>query len=83
MLLSKTDILERLKELDSKSEGVSPKVEVLIVGGSALALLGEPRLTSDADFIGSLDFLPKGYRSSLGFSSNMKTFFRFVWYRCL
>lgn len=75
MLLSKTDILERLKELDLKSRGVSTKVDVLIVGGSALALLGEPRLTSDVDFIGSLDFLPKGYLSSLGFSSNVKTFF--------
>lgn len=75
MLLSKADILERLKELDLKSEGASSQVEVLIVGGSALALLGEPRLTSDVDFIGSLDFLPKGYLSSLGFSNNVKTFF--------
>lgn len=75
MFLNKSDILERLRELDLKSEGVFPKVEVLIVGGSALALLGEPRLTSDVDFIGSLDFLPKGYLSSLGFSSNVKTFF--------
>lgn len=75
MFLNKSDILERLRELDLKSEGVFPKVEVLVVGGSALALLGEPRLTSDVDFIGSLDFLPKGYLSSLGFSSNVKTFF--------
>ena len=75
MFLNKSDILERLRELDLKSEGVFPKVEVLVVGGSALALLGESRLTSDVDFIGSLDFLPKGYLSSLGFSSNVKTFF--------
>lgn len=75
MFLSKADILERLKELDSKSAGVSPKVEVLIVGGSALALLGEPRLTSDIDYLGSLNYLPKDYLASLGFSNNVKTFF--------
>ena len=59
MFLNKSDILERLKELDLNSEGVSSKVEVLIVGGSALALLGESRLTSDIDYIGSLEYLPK------------------------
>ena len=75
MFLSKADILERLKELDSKSAGVSPKVEVLIVGGSDLALLGEPRLTSDIDYLGSLNYLPKDYLASLGFSNNVKTFF--------
>ena len=75
MFLSKADILERLKELDSKSAGVSPKVEVLIVGGSALALLGEPRLTSDIDYLGPLNYLPKDYLASLGFSNNVKTFF--------
>ena len=75
MLLSKTDILERLKELDSKSEGASSPTEVLIVGGSALSLLGEPRLTSDIDYLGSLDYLPKDYLASLGFSNNVKTFF--------
>lgn len=75
MFLNKSDILERLKELDLNSEGVSSKVEVLIVGGSALALLGEPRLTSDIDYLGSLGFLPKDYLASLGFSNNVKTFF--------
>ena len=64
MLLSKTDILERLKELDSKSEGASSPTEVLIVGGSALSLLGEPRLTSGIDYLGSLDYLQKDYLSS-------------------
>ena len=75
MFLNKSDILERLKELDLNLEDVSSKVEVLIVGGSALALLGESRLTSDVDYIGSLEYLPKDYLASLGFSNNVKTFF--------
>lgn len=75
LFLNKFEILTRLKELDLKSEGVSPKIEVLIVGGSALALLGEPRLTTDIDYLGSLDYLPKDYLASLGFSNNVKTFF--------
>lgn len=75
MFLTKADILDRLKDLDLKSEGVSSPTDVLIVGGSALALLGESRLTSDVDYIGSLDYLPKNYLASLGFSNNVKTFF--------
>lgn len=75
MFLNKSEILARLKELDLNSEGVFPKVEVLIVGGSALALLSESRLTSDIDYLGSLDYLPKDYLASLGFSNNVKTFF--------
>lgn len=75
MFLSKKDILEKLKELDKNSQGVYPKVDVLIVGGSALALFGERRLTADIDYIGSLDYLPKEYLKSLGLSNNVKTFF--------
>lgn len=75
MFLNKSEILTRLKDLDLKSEVVSPKTEVLIVGGSALALLGEPRLTSDIDYLGSLDYLPEEYLASLGFSNTVKTFF--------
>ena len=75
MFLSKSEILQRLKELDKKLEGISSPAEVLIVGGSALALLGEARMTSDIDYIGSMGYLPKEYLSSLGFSSNVKTFF--------
>lgn len=75
MFLNKSEILTRLKDLDLKSEGVSLPTDVLIVGGSALALLGESRLTSDVDYIGSLDYLPKNYLASLGFSNNVKTFF--------
>ena len=75
MFLNKSEILARLKDLDLKSEGVSSPTEVLIVGGSALALLGELRLTSDIDYLGSLDYLPKEYLASLGFSNNVKTFF--------
>lgn len=59
LFLNKFEILTRLKDLDLKSEGVSSPTDVLIVGGSALALLGESRLTSDVDYIGSLDYLPK------------------------
>lgn len=75
LFLSKSDILERLLELDKNLQVVSPNSEILIVGGSALSLLGEPRLTSDIDYLGSLDYLPKGYLASLGFSNNVKTFF--------
>lgn len=75
LFLNKSEILTRLKDLDLKSEGVSLPTDVLIVGGSALALLGESRLTSDVDYIGSLDYLPKNYLASLGFSNNVKTFF--------
>ena len=75
MFLNKSEILARLKDLDLKSEGVSSKTEVLIVGGSALALLGESRFTSDIDYLGSLEYLPKEYLASLGFSNNVKTFF--------
>lgn len=75
MFLSKSEILQRLQEVDKNSNGVSSPVEVLIVGGSALALLGESRMTSDIDYIGSMGYLPKEYLSSLGFSSNVKTFF--------
>ena len=75
LFLNKSEILARLKELDLNSEGVSPKTEVLIVGSSALALLGEDRLTLDIDYIGSLEYLPKDYLASLGFSNNVKTFF--------
>lgn len=75
MFLNKSDILDRLRDLDLNSEGVSVSTEVLIVGGSALALLGESRLTSDIDYLGSLDYLPKEYLASLGFSNNVKTFF--------
>lgn len=75
MFLSKSEILRRLHELDKKLEGVPSPAEVLIVGGSALALLGESRMTSDIDYLGSLGYLPKEYLSSLGFSSNVKTFF--------
>jgi len=75
MFLSKSEILQRLKELDKKLEGVPSPAEVLIVGGSALALLGESRMTSDIDYIGSLTYMPKEYLSSLGFSGNVKTFF--------
>ena len=75
LFLNKSEILTRLKDLDLKSEGVSSPTDVLIVGGSALALLGESRLTSDVDYIGSLDYLPKNYLASLGFSNNVKTFF--------
>ena len=77
MFLSKVDILDRLVKLDEQSQGVSPKTEVLIVGGSALALLGESRFTSDIDYLGSLEYLPKEYLASLGFSNNVKTFFAF------
>lgn len=75
MFLSKSEILERLHEVDKSSKGISYPTEVLIVGGSALALLGESRMTSDIDYIGSMGYLPKEYLSSLGFSSNVKTFF--------
>ena len=75
MFLSKSEILQRLHELDKKLEGVPSPAEVLIVGGSALALLGESRMTSDIDYLGSLGYLPKEYLSSLGFSGNVKTFF--------
>lgn len=75
LFLSKSDILKRLDALDYLSQGVSPKPKILIVGGSALALLGEPRLTSNIDYLGSLDYLPKDYLASLGFSNNVKTFF--------
>ena len=75
MFLSKSEILQRLHDVDKNSNGVSSPVEVLIVGGSALALLGESRMTSDIDYIGSMGYLPKEYLSSLGFSSNVKTFF--------
>lgn len=75
MFLSKSEILQRLHELDKKLEGTPSPSEVLIVGGSALALLGDARMTSDIDYIGSLGYLPKEYLSSLGFSSNVKTFF--------
>lgn len=75
MFLSKSEILQRLHEVDEISKGVTSPVEVLIVGGSALALLGDARMTSDIDYIGSLGYLPKEYLSSLGFSSNVKTFF--------
>lgn len=75
LFLNKSEILTRLQDLDLKSEGVSSKTEVLIVGGSALALLGESRLTSDVDYIGSFEYLPKDYLASLGFSNNVKTFF--------
>lgn len=75
LFLSKSDILERLTELDGNSQGVSSKSEVLILGGSALALLGEGRFTSDIDYIGSFEYLPKDYLASLGFSNNVKTFF--------
>lgn len=75
LFLNKSEILARLRDLDLKSEGVSSPTEVLIVGGSALALLGEPRLTSDIDYLGSLNYLPKEYLASLGFSNNVKTFF--------
>lgn len=75
MFLSKKDILEKLMELDKNSQGVSSKIDVLIVGGSALALFGERRLTADIDYIGSLDYFPKDYLKSLGFSNNVKTFF--------
>lgn len=75
MFLSKSEILQRLHEVDKNSNGVSSPVEVLIVGGSALALLGESRMTSDIDYIGSMGYLPKEYLSSLGFSGNVKTFF--------
>ena len=75
MFLSKSEILQRLHEVDKNSNGVSSPVEVLIVGGSALALLGDARITSDIDYIGSMGYLQKEYLSSLGFSSNVKTFF--------
>ena len=75
LFLNKSEILTRLKDLDLKSQGVSPKSEVLIVGGSALALLGESRFTSDIDYLGSLEYLPKEYLASLGFSNTVKTFF--------
>jgi len=75
LFLNKSEILARVKELDLKSEGVSSPIEVLIVGGLALALLGESRLTSDIDYLGSLNYLPKDYLASLGFSNNVKTFF--------
>ena len=57
MFLSKSEILQRLHELDKKLEGISSPTEVLIVGGSALALLGESRMTSDIDYFGSLGYL--------------------------
>lgn len=75
MFLSKSEIIQRLHELDKKSQGISPSAEVLIVGGSALALLGDSRMTSDIDYIGYLGYLPKEFLSSLGLSSNVKTFF--------
>ena len=75
MFLSKSEILQRLHELDKKLEGTPSSSEVLIVGGSALALLGESRMTSDIDYLGSLGYLPKEYLSSLGLSGNVKTFF--------
>jgi hypothetical protein len=75
MFLSKSEILQRLHELDKKLEGTPSPSEVLIVGGSALALLGDARMTSDIDYIGSLGYLPKEYLSSLGLSGNVKTFF--------
>lgn len=75
MFLSKSEILQRLHEVDESSRGFTHPVEVLIVGGSALALLGDARMTSDIDYIGSLGYLPKEYLSSLGLSGNVKTFF--------
>lgn len=75
MFLSKSEILQRLHELDKKLEGTPSPSEVLIVGGSALALLGDARMTSDIDYISSLGYLSKEYLSSLGLSGNVKTFF--------
>ena len=68
MLLNKSDILARLRELDLKSEGVSSKVDVLIVGGSALALLGESRLFTERLF------------SEFGVLKQCKDLLCFVWY---
>lgn len=75
MFFSKSEILQRLHEVDKNSNGVLSTVEVLIVGGSELALLGESRMTSYIDYIDFMGYLPKEYLSSLGFSSNVKTFF--------
>ena len=75
MFLSKNDILQRLHELDKSSQGVPSPADVLIVGGSALSLLGGSRMTLDIDYIGSLGYLPKEYLNSLGLSGNVKTFF--------
>ena len=58
MFLSKSEILQRLHEVDKNSNGVSSPVKVLIVGGSALALLGDARMTSDIDYIGSMGVSP-------------------------
>ena len=37
--------------------------------------MGESRFTSDIDYLGSLEYLPKEYLASLGFSNNVKIFF--------
>lgn len=46
------DITEIQSVLQKLGERVPPASDLILVGGSALALLGNPRLTIDIDFVG-------------------------------
>lgn len=46
------DITEIHSVLQKLGERVPPNSDLILVGGSALALLGNPRLTIDIDFVG-------------------------------
>ncbi len=59
--MNKTEISSVLEKLGAR---VPPSSQLVLIGGSALALLGSPRLTIDIDFIGS-DIHPNPLHKSL------------------
>lgn len=58
------DITQIQSLLQKLGERVPPKSDLVLVGGSALALLGNPRLTIDIDFVGD-DVHPNEFHKSL------------------
>ena len=51
-MVSRMDITEIQVVLQELGKHVPPDSDLILVGGSALALLGNPRLTIDIDFVG-------------------------------
>lgn len=72
--LSNVDILTNLKRLNTDLHRMGVKANIIIVGGSAMSLLGADRGTKDIDYLGKLPFNSQ-YLSELQMSNDVERIF--------
>lgn len=69
--LNRNDIIGRIRELDKEMGLVGQKGQILIVGGSAMAIHGFGRFTEDIDIIGDLKHIKSDVLDRLSIDTNV------------